>query len=104
MKALSQPIVGVTIAVLLTAIATSPSNAARRAQTEIVVRWNLECRDLYIKGRLRLYSCCFADYRRPCVFRGLKLSSIRCGWRRGRSPRNSRQGEPVGIWLRSTVE
>ena len=29
MKALSQPIVGVTIAVLLTAIATSPSNAAR---------------------------------------------------------------------------
>ena len=32
MKALTQPIVGVTIAVLLTAIATSPSNAARRAQ------------------------------------------------------------------------
>ena len=32
MKALTQRIVGVTIAVLLTAIATSPSNAARRAQ------------------------------------------------------------------------
>ena len=103
-RALNRTIFAVTVAALLTAITNSPSDAARRApiRSSYDGTWSVAIYTLRgdcgsIRAALRIIG--------GRVYSGdSKLSSIRCGWRRGRSPRNFRQGEPVGIWLRSTVE
>src|ERR1700740_571776 len=103
MKSQWRAIVVVTIAGLLSVITNAPSDAARRVAmgssydgTRSVAIYTLRGDCGSLRAALRIIG-------RPGVFRGRKLSSLRCVWSRGRNPRNSHQRQSVGVRLWPTV-